>query len=147
MRKVYVCSSWRNAYYENVLTALKAMGSAVWDWRNPPTGGTGFKWQDAGGPADYKHGDKVTLPDYQNMLAHPMAQAGFASDHAGMNWCDFGILLLPAGNSAHLEAGWIAGRGKKVHVIVPEPIQPDLMPLALNGLFVSNVWQLQGLEW
>lgn len=135
--KIYVASSWRNTYYESVCRFLRGRGHSVWDWRNPPTGGNGFRWQDAG-VLNYKQGDAVNVDDWRDALNHPVAQAGFASDLAGMNWCDVGVLLHPCGRSAHLEAGWLAGRGKKVHIIAPERIEPDLMVLALNGELFSN---------
>lgn len=141
MAKVYVASSWRNPLYSDVLTVLQSNGHAVWDWRSPPTGGNGFRWQDTAVAevADYRHGDKISPSVWARMLTSPIAQAGFASDLAGMNWCDVGVLLHPCGRSAHLEAGWIAGRGKKVHVLATEPVEPDLMVLALNGRVCGGI--------
>lgn len=136
--KVYVCSSWRNEHYPTVLRAINEAGHETWDWRNPPTGGNGFRWQDTGAE-DYQHGDKIAVDRWRNMLRHPIAQAGFASDLCGMNWCDVGVLLHPCGRSAHLEAGWIAGRGKRVHVLCPDRVEPDLMVLALGGGFFQDV--------
>jgi hypothetical protein len=141
--KVYVCSSWRNEHYPAVLAELREAGHQVWDWRNPPTGGNGFRWQDAGAE-DYQHGDKISPQSWRSLLMSPIAQAGFASDLSGMNWCDVGVLLHPCGRSAHLEAGWIAGRGKKVHVLAPEPVEPDLTVLALNGKIFGAVQGLIG---
>jgi hypothetical protein len=140
--KVYVASSWRNEYYHQLLTDLVECGHAVWDWRNPPTGGNGFRWQDCG-QTEYQHGDKITVDDWRRLLHHPVAGAGFASDLSGMNWCDVGVLLHPCGRSAHLEAGWIAGRGKKVHVLALAPVEPDLMVLALNGRICGDVAELR----
>jgi len=147
--KVYVCSSWRNEHYARILNDIRREGHKIWDWRNPPTGGNGFRWQETGAE-NYQHGDKVHPADWREMLRHPIAQTGFASDHAGMNWCDVAVLLHPAGRSAHLEAGWISGRGKKVHVLALEPVEPDLMVLALNGGIFDTVpgllLALRGLE-
>lgn len=139
--KIYVASSWRNTYYQNVVETLRTLGFPVWDWRNPPTGGSGFRWQDAGFP-DYKHGDKVTAGEWNKALHHPAAATGFAFDLCGMNWADVGILLHPCGKSAHLEAGWMAGRGKKVNILMPEPVEPDLMILALNGFIYDDLGTL-----
>ncbi len=142
--KIYVCSSWRNDYYERVLDALDATGHTCWDWRNPPTGSSGFKWQYVG-LEDYKHGDKLEPLAWREALDHPVAVQSLASDWAGMNWCDCGVLLHPCGRSAHLEAGWMAGRGKKVHLLVPEPCEPDLMIGILGGQFCTNIAQL--IKW
>lgn len=130
--KVYVASSWRNAYYAGLIANLQSYGFETWDWRHPPTGGNGFGWQECG-LADYEHGDKVSTPAWRQMLASQPAQRGFAADLTGMFWCDVGVLLHPCGRSAHLEAGWLAGQGKKVHVLAPEVVEPDLMVLALGG--------------
>lgn len=141
MKKIYVASSWRNHFYDNVLASLKHAGHLTWNWREPPTGGNGFSWQQVG-QEDYQHGDKVTVDDWRKLLVHPIAAVGFASDLCGMNWCDVGVLLHPCGRSAHLEAGWIAGRGRKVHVLALEPVEPDLMVLALNGAICASVEEL-----
>ncbi|HET8726680.1 MAG TPA: hypothetical protein VFO41_04125 [Alphaproteobacteria bacterium] len=137
--RVYAASSWRNTFYDDLLNVLRGAGHEVWNWREPPTGGNGFKWQDTvPAVAGYQHGMLVEISLWREMLSHPIAQAGFASDLAGMNWCEVGVLLHPCGRSAHLEAGWIAGRGKKVHVLALEPVEPDLMVLALNGKICGN---------
>jgi len=136
--KVYVASSWRNTYYDTVLKALREAGHLTWDWRNPPTGGGGFKWQQAG-LETYEHGDKLEAHQWRRLLDHPIAVAGYASDLCGMNWADVGVLLHPCGRSAHLEAGWMAGRGKVVHVLAQEAVEPDLMVLALNGAILGNI--------
>ena len=34
---------------------------------------------------------------------------------------------LPCGRSAHTEAGWMAGAGKRVIVFIPEMVEPELM--------------------
>jgi len=44
MAKIYVASSWRNPYFADVVSCLRAAGHEVYDFRNPPHGGHGFKW-------------------------------------------------------------------------------------------------------
>ena len=46
MAKIYVASSWRNQYYPEVVKALREAGHEVYDFRNPPRGGNGFRWTD-----------------------------------------------------------------------------------------------------
>lgn len=134
MSKIYVASSWRNEYYPRVISALMQAGHEVWDWRNPPTGSGGFKWQDVGMP-DYKHGDRVSYIDYIDMIEQPRAIEGFQADFKGMQWCDIGVLLLPSGRSAHIEAGWIRGQAKALYVIRPEDDEPDLMHKLASAIF------------
>lgn len=125
MKKVYVASSWRNDYYKIIVDTLRAKGHAVFDWRNPPTGGHGFSWTDV---SPKWHPDiPVRTDDYIDMLNHPIAEAGYASDLSGMVWANTCVLLLPCGRSAHTEAGYMCGRGKPVHVLRLDPQEPDLM--------------------
>ena len=44
MAKIYVASSWRNPYFADVVSLLRSAGHEVYDFRNPPHGGHGFKW-------------------------------------------------------------------------------------------------------
>ena len=37
------------------------------------------------------------------------------------------MLVLPCGRSAHTEAGWMAGAGKRVIAYIPEMVEPELM--------------------
>ena len=46
MAKIYVASSWRNKYFPEVVIALREAGHEVYDFRNPPHGGNGFRWTD-----------------------------------------------------------------------------------------------------
>lgn len=43
MAKIYVASSWRNPYFPEVVKRLRAEGHDVYDFRNPPHGGNGFR--------------------------------------------------------------------------------------------------------
>ena len=62
-RKIYVASSWRNVYYEDVVKALREAGHDVYDFRNPPSGDEGFKWSKVSedymewSPAEYRYGE------------------------------------------------------------------------------------------
>lgn len=139
--KLYVASSWRNEHYDGVCNFLLQCGHRIWNWRQPPTGGNGFSWSQCG-MEGHRHGDKVSVANWKDMLDAQPACLGFASDLCGMNWCEVGVLLHPCGRSAHLEAGWLAGRGKRVHILALEPVEPDLMVLALNGEIFDNTVSL-----
>ena len=47
-------------------------------------------------------------------MKHPLAEKQFAADLEALEWADACVLVPPCGRSAHTEAGWMAGRGKKV---------------------------------
>lgn len=124
-RKIYVASSWRNEYQPAVVEDLRAHGHEVYDFRNPGEGNYGFGWREV--DPDWKN---WTPEQFKAGLAHPIAQAGFQSDLAGMIWADTCVLVLPCGRSAHLELGWFMGREMEVHVMIPpEHQEPELMYL------------------
>jgi hypothetical protein len=65
------------------------------------------------------------------------SDVGFESDYAAMQWADTCVLVLPCGRSAHAEAGWMAGQGKRTLVYIPEPIEPELMYLMFGQVCLS----------
>ncbi len=125
MRRIYVASSWRNPEHPFVVATLKQLGHEVYDFRNPRTGDTGFAWSEI----DPEWLAWEPYP-YRDALAHPIAQAGFASDFRAMEWADTFVLVLPCGRSAHLEAGWAIGAGKPTALLLHEDkFEPELMYL------------------
>ena len=122
MIKIYVASSWRNKYYPEVVKLLKSHGFDVYDFRNPPDGKGGFFWKDI----DPDWNDWSTK-DYIDNLHHPWAEYGFKRDIDAMRDADVCVLVLPCGRSAHSEAGWMAGEGKRVIAFIPEKQEPELM--------------------
>ena len=122
MAKIYVASSWRNKYYPEVVTALREAGHDVYDFRNPPDGSKGFFWKDVD-----NNWENWSVSDYRDGLKHPWSEFGFKRDKDAMIWADSCILVLPCGRSAHSEAGWMAGSGRKTIVYIPEKQEPELM--------------------
>ncbi len=120
--RIYVASSWRNEYYPEVVKALRKAGHEVYDFRNPPSGDPGFKWSCV--REDYMD---WTPQQYRDMLSHPKAERQFHNDIEAMEACDVCVLVLPCGRSAHTEAGWFAGKGKKVLAYIPAKQEPELM--------------------
>ena len=122
MAKIYVASSWRNAYQPDVVRRLREAGHEVYDFRNPPHGRGGFHWADID-PA-WKG---WSVEEYIRGLDHPHAREGFRSDYEAMLWADVCVLVLPCGRSAHAEAGWMQGAGKPTYIYIPEKQEPELM--------------------
>lgn len=133
--KIYVASSWRNVYYPSVVSALRDAGHDVYDFRNPPVhpdeveGEQGFKWEYV--DPDYM---EWSPEEYKERLHHPKAERQFKNDIEAMESCDACVLVLPCGRSAHTEAGWFAGRGKKVIAYIPEQVEPELMYKLFTGV-------------
>ena len=43
-----------------------------------------------------------------------------------MQWADTGVLVMPCGRSAHLEAGYFVGAGKRLIILINDS-EPELM--------------------
>ena len=128
-RKIYVASSWRNEFYEDVVSSLRAAGHDVYDFRNPPSGDEGFKWSCVA--EDYMD---WAPQEYRKQLMHPKAVRQFGNDIRAMESCDVCVLVLPSGRSAHTEAGWFAGRGREVYAYIPVRQEPELMYKLFTGV-------------
>lgn len=130
--KVYVASSWRNTHQQRVVRELRETGHEVYDFRNPPHGRGGFQWSEID-----KHWQDWSAEKYRRALETPIAEAGYRSDMDAMEWADACVLVLPCGRSAHLEAGWFAGRGKPVIVLTRDGEEPELMAKMLTAICVD----------
>jgi hypothetical protein len=133
MSRIYLASSWRNAHQPNAVLALRAAGHEVYDFRNPFNGVPGFAWSEL--DPEWKSWDAAT---YRRLLTtHPIAARGFVSDFRAMQWADVCVLLLPSGRSAHLEAGWFCGQGRRCVILTQDGEEPELMALLATDICVS----------
>lgn len=131
MQKIYVASSWRNPTQPTVVDVLRKDGHEVYDFRNPPNA-SGFAWSEL--DANWMN---WTAAEYREALKLPRAVEGYQSDRAGMDWADVCVLVLPSGRSAHLEAGFMAGQGKRVIVLTQDGQEPELMALLCEQICVN----------
>ena len=139
-RRIYVASSWRNPDQPGIVAALRADGHEVYDFRNPKPGDEGFHWSEI----DPEWLGWTPKP-YRDLLDHPIAVDGFASDFAAMAWADTFVLALPCGRSAHLEAGWAIGQGKPTAILLHEDkFEPELM-YRMAALVAVDLAEVQ--EW
>lgn len=122
MAKIYVASSWRNNFQQDVVSWLRKNGHEVYDFKNPPHGKGGFAWSDID-----RNWEQWNTIQYREALEDPIAEYGFNSDFEGMQWADICVMVLPCGRSANTEAGWMKGSGKHVFVYSPLKQEPELM--------------------
>lgn len=120
--RLYVASSWRNLLQPDVVKALREAGHEVYDFRNPEPGNHGFAWSEV--DPDWRN---WTPEKFLAGLGHPTAERGFELDMKGLNWSEGTVLVLPSGRSAHLEAGYAAGQGKPVFILLDPMFEPELM--------------------
>jgi hypothetical protein len=133
MSRIYVASSWRNPHQPSLVDVLRQNGHEVYDFRNPFHGMSGFAWSDI--DPDWQD---WTAEEYRHQLTtSPIAARGFVSDLRGMQWADTCVLVLPCGRSAHLEAGWFCGQGKRCLILTQDGEEPELMALLATDICVS----------
>ena len=122
--KIYLASSWRNKHYETVLQVLRFQGYETYDFKHPEDQSlSGFSWENL-----HKDVKSWTCEDFKQNLHHPEATNAFQKDFRAMHEADYCVLLLPCGRSAHSEAGWMKGQGKKVFILdLSEHPTPELM--------------------
>lgn len=136
MTSIYVASSWRNPSQPAIVAALREAGHAVYDFRNPRPGDTGFQWSEID-PAWQGWSGSA----FRSALTDPIAVAGYGSDFAAMEDADCCVLALPCGRSAHIEAGWFAGAGKPLYILLAgeyhSQFEPELMYRMATAICVS----------
>jgi len=129
--KIYLASSWRNQEQPGLVRTLRDHGHEVYDFRNPPNG-SGFAWKELD-----PNWLNWSAYEYRDALNLPRAEEGFLSDFNAMKWADTCVLLLPCGRSAHLEAGWMAGAGKRTIVLTKNGEEPELMAKMLDYICID----------
>ena len=133
MSRIYVASSWRNTEQPHIVKQLREVGHAVYDFRNPFSGVPGFAWSEID-----PNWQAWSARRYRDLLTtHPIAARSFVSDLRGMQWADACLLVLPSGRSAHLEAGWFCGQGKRTIILTRDGEEPELMALLATDICVD----------
>lgn len=133
MSRIYVASSWRNPYQPGIVIILRAHMHEVYDFRHPFHADAGFSWGDIS-----EEWQGWSAAEYRDaLLKSPIAAAGFMSDLRAMQWADTCLLVLPSGRSAHLEAGWFCGQGKRCIILTQDGEEPELMALLATDICVS----------
>jgi len=85
--------------------------------------------------------DARELPGHEELnaktaLKRPEFQKAFEQDKAMLDWCEAVVMVLPCGKSAHLEAGYAKGQGKRLYVWGGMPAgEWDVMYGFADGLF------------
>lgn len=130
--KIYVASSWRNEYQQEVVKKLRKAGFEVYDYKHPAPGNEGFHWSEI--DPEWQAWD---ASEFIEGLGHPLAERGFASDFVAMATSDVILLVQPCGRSAHLELGWGVGAKKFTMVLLESGEEPELMYLLADYLCIT----------
>ncbi len=107
--KIYIASSWKN---ENVcIEAAKRLrnnGHEVDCFCDTSTGRFVFSFAQL---PDISIHDGISIMDTEEV------KKAFLEDKKWIDWADVLIVILPCGKSAHLEAGYAKGTGKKLYFV------------------------------
>ena len=139
MSRIYIASSWKNGVQPVLVSELRKRGHKVYDFRHPAGRNDKNVWEAVtlalGLFRKWKQSSLSTM-DFIRMLRHKEAMKRFNEHFAAMSDADTCILLLPCGRSAHCEAGYMAGVGKRVFVMdISDSVQPELMYLMFDRYF------------
>jgi hypothetical protein len=130
--KIYIASSWKNEKEcKEIARGLRDDGHEVDCFCDESGGRFVFHWSElVKSEEDLKNFNAISF------LADERTQKAFKEDKKWLDWADTVLLVLPAGNSAHLEAGYKKGQGGKLFIYGPFPKgQFDVMYGFADGLF------------
>ena len=137
---IYLTGSLRDDKVPAVAGALRREGIEVHD-----------DWHAAGPRADdeWKRYERQKGHNLRQALTGEAAKTVFNFDRQFMGMADAGILVAPAGRSAHLEIGWMAGQGKPTFVLLSDdPERWDVMYQFCTEVFedvhqlIEELWRL-----
>ena len=108
--KIYTATSWKmkNVVLE-LAKELRSQEHEVDCFCDDSQGRFIFKWTEIA--------EEVNKFNAIDFLKDGRTQRAFHEDKKWLNWADICILILPSGKSAHLEAGYAVGQGKKLYII------------------------------
>lgn len=109
MPKIYIIGSLRNPAIPELGNKLRKAGFDAFD-----------DWHAAGPEADdeWKRYEEERGRPYINALDGEHAWDVFNFDKRHLDSSDFGLLVLPAGKSGHLELGYLIGQGKPCFILL-----------------------------
>jgi hypothetical protein len=126
--KIYLASSWKNKeLLRSINTQLKSLGHNVDCFCSADGRRTVFNFKQL--KYDVKR-DNISIRQEE------IVKKAFEEDKKWLDWCEALIMFLPCGKSAHLEAGYAKGKGKKVYFVGSFPVgELDVMYGFADGLY------------
>jgi len=110
--KIYIATSWKmERTAKAVAQWLREAGHEVDCFCDPSSGRYVFHWTEfVGKEEDLKNYDAISF------LSDKRTQRAFNEDKGYIDWCDAVVMIHPCGKSAHLEAGYAKGSGKRLYM-------------------------------
>lgn len=106
--KVYIATSWRNEQLvQDLAKVIRGSGLEVYCFAEPGPEQHIFNWPDV-----------VSMQeDGISCLQNWNSKKAYGFDKAGLDWANVCVLVNPCGRDAHLEAGYIKGKGGYLYII------------------------------
>jgi hypothetical protein len=126
---LYLIGSLRQQHVPDIGNALRQAGHEVYD-----------DWFAGGREADdeWQRYEKRRGRSFVEALDGWAAKQVFEHDLRHLKRADAGVLVMPAGKSAHLELGWMIGQGKPGYILMDkEPDRMDVMYRFATGVYMS----------
>ncbi len=108
-------------------------------------------WYSPGPNADdhWKEYEEARGRSYEEALKHYAGKHVFEFDKFHIDRATIGLLILPSGKSAHLELGYMIGKGKRCYVLMDVPDRWDVMYQFTTGIYFNMedlIKELKGEE-
>ena len=134
--KIYIASSWKMSDICLSLSGLiRSWGHEVDCFCDESTGRFVLDYRELGSTQEL---------DAINFLEFEKTQKSFIEDKKHLDWSEAVVMVLPCGKSAHLEAGYVKGQGKRLYILGEFPKgEFDVMYGFANGLYR---WELDKLK-
>jgi hypothetical protein len=129
--KIYLAGSWKNeSNLLRIACELRESGHEVDLFCDPSTGRYVFNFKELGDASIQSGINQIQAQTNQKI------RRAFEEDRRWIEWSDALVLVLSSGRSAHLEAGYSKGIGKKLFIFGDFPNgQLDVMYGFADGIF------------
>ena len=144
-RLVYVIGSLRNEAIPTLANRIETLT----DENGTPLYDVFDDWHGSGPEADdeWQRWAMERGRTYHEALRGPLARNIYELDKRYLDACDIGVLVMPAGRSAHLELGYLVGLGKVAYVLFDAtPKRYDVMYQFATDVFFDVDALLEALS-
>jgi len=130
--RIYIASSWKNQKAVlDLAERLEADGFEVDAFCRATDNRYAFHWSEL---VDTE--EELQNYDAISFLGDSRTQRAFREDKKWLDWADTVVMLLPCGNSAHMEAGYAKGTGKYLFITGEFKLgEFDVMYAFADGLY------------
>ena len=138
MKSIYIIGTLKNWKVVDLGNYLRGRGFDAFD-----------SWISPGPLADsyLRKYTKMRGLSYKEALHDYAAEHVFEFDKKHIDRCDMAVMLAPAGKSAHLELGYVIGRGKPGYILFEkEPARMDVMLRFATDIFFSRRDLIEGIK-